>query len=78
MNTIDTIMGLADEYARTCAINTVQHSGMESRQALRAAIEQALSNELERIAHEPPISGNELAQARVLMAAAALRQRSET
>lgn len=28
---------------------------------------------LERIAHEPPVNGNELAQARVLMAAAAVR-----
>ena len=37
------------------------------------AVDAMLASELERIANEPPVSGNELAQARVLLAAAQLR-----
>jgi len=32
-----------------------------------------IASELERIAHEPPVSGNDIAQARVLLAAAQFR-----
>jgi hypothetical protein len=37
------------------------------------AVDAMLASELERIANEPPVSGDELAQARVLLAAAQLR-----
>lgn len=39
----------------------------------RPEVDAMLASELERIAHEPPVSGNEIAQARVLLAAAQLR-----
>lgn len=40
----------------------------------RPEVNAMLASELERIANEPPVSGNDIAQARVLLAAAQLRR----
>jgi hypothetical protein len=43
------------------------------KQALAAPVQEQVAAELERIAQEPPVNGNNLAQARVLMAAQRIR-----
>ena len=46
------------------------------RRLIAEAVPNAVAAELERVANEPPVNGNNLAMVRVLMAATAIRNRS--
>lgn len=59
--------------AWTVSLTTPIKLELGARLYSRHEVDAMLAAELERIAHEPPVSGNDIAQARVLLAAAQLR-----
>jgi hypothetical protein len=59
--------------AWTVSLTTPTKLELGARLYSRPEVDAMIASELERIAHEPPVSGNDIAQARVLLAAAQFR-----
>jgi len=59
--------------AWTVSLTTLTKLELGARLYSRPEVDAMIAAELERIAHEPPVSGNDIAQARVLLAVAQLR-----